>query len=246
MYRRSTLCFLLALSLLRSEDLRSQQDDTTTVVPGTTTRPWYERFNIRGYAQVRYNRFLETNPGLQCEQCDKSWGEDGGVFIRRARIIFSGFIHPRVYMYIQPDFASAAGSTNNIAQLRDCYMDLGLDRKNEFRIRLGQSKIPYSFENMQSSQNRLPLDRADPTNSAHSNERDLGAFFYWAPEKIRERFRMLVRDGYKGSGDYGVFALGAFNGQTANRNVQNTNCASKAIPRYAVPAPLPPGDPSDV
>jgi hypothetical protein len=30
--------------------------------------------------------------------------------------------------------------------------------------------------------------------------------FYWAP-KIRERFAMLVKDGYKGSGDYGVFAF---------------------------------------
>ena len=28
---------------------------------------------------------------------------------------------------------------------------------------------------------------------------------------------MLVKDGYKGSGDYGVFAFGAYNGQTANK-----------------------------
>jgi hypothetical protein len=70
---------------------------------------------------------------------------------------------------------------------------------------------------MQSSQNRLPLDRNDALNSAVSNERDLGVFFYWAPKKIRETFSMLVRDGYKGSGDYGVFALGAYNGQTANK-----------------------------
>jgi hypothetical protein len=55
------------------------------------------------------------------------------------------------------------------------------------------------------------------------NERDLGAFFYWAPSKIRERFAMLVKDGYKGSGDYGVFAFGAFNGQTANRTEANRN-----------------------
>jgi hypothetical protein len=27
--------------------------------------------------------------------------------------------------------------------------------------------------------------------------RDLGAFFFWAPSKIRERFAMLVKDGYK-------------------------------------------------
>jgi hypothetical protein len=74
---------------------------------------------------------------------------------------------------------------------------------------------------MQSSQNRLPLDRNDALNSAVSNERDLGAFFYWAPSKTRKVFSDLVRDGYKGSGDYGVFAFGAYNGQTANQTERN-------------------------
>jgi hypothetical protein len=183
---------------------------------------WYESISLRGYVQVRYNRLLETNPNLKCDQCDRSWGENGGLFIRRARLIFSGQIHERIYFYIQPDFASAPSSSAlNFAQLRDAYVDLGLDRKNEFRIRLGQSKIPYGFENMQSSQNRLPLDRADPLNSAIANERDMGAFFYWAPDKIRKRFSYLVSEGYKGSGDYGVFAFGVYNGQTANKPEQN-------------------------
>jgi hypothetical protein len=96
-------------------------------------------------------------------------------------------------------------------------MDIGVDKKNEFRFRIGQSKVPFGFENLQSSQNRLPLDRNDALNSAVSNERDLGVFFYWAPKKIRDVFSMLVRDGYKGSGDYGVFGFGVFNGQTANK-----------------------------
>jgi len=184
-------------------------------------KAWYLSFSIRGYGQVRYNRLLETNDQLKCEQCDRSWGDNGGFFIRRARIIFSGYVHPRVYIYLQPDFASSAGTTGHLAQLRDWYVDAGIDADNEFRFRIGQSKVPYSFENMQSSQNRLPLDRADPTNSANSNERDLGLFFYWAPKRIRERFKMLVDEGLKGSGDYGVLAVGAYNGQTANRPEAN-------------------------
>jgi phosphate-selective porin len=183
---------------------------------------WFESISLRGYVQIRYNRLLETNPNLKCDQCDRSWGENGGFFIRRARIIISGQIHERIYFYIQPDFASApSSSTLNFAQLRDAYIDIGLDSKNEFRIRLGQSKIPYGFENMQSSQNRLPLDRADPLNSAAANERDIGAFFYWAPDKIRKRFAYLVSEGYKGSGDYGVFGFGVYNGQNTNRPEQN-------------------------
>ena len=194
---------------------------------------WYDNIGIRGYVQVRYNGLLSTNDKVSCDQCDKSWGTtstapdakaNNGFFIRRARIIFSGQVHPNVYFYIQPDFASSPSSgVNNFGQLRDAYFDLSIDKKREYRFRVGQSKIPFGFENLQSSQNRLTLDRNDAINSAAANERDLGVFFYWAPEEIRERFAMLVRDGYKGSGDYGVFAFGAYNGQTANRSEGNRN-----------------------
>ncbi len=181
-------------------------------------KKWYDSFSIRGYGQVRYNRLFETNDKLKSEQGDRSIGDNGGFFIRRLRIIFSGQINERVYFYIQPDFASSASSTGlHFGQLRDAYFDLGLDKDNEFRFRVGQSKIPFGFENMQSSQNRLPLDRNDALNSAASNERDLGVFFYWAPAKTRKLFSSLVNDGLKGSGDYGVFAFGAYNGQTANK-----------------------------
>ena len=192
-----------------------------------TTKPaaekkWFESISVRGYVQARYNRLLETNPNLGNEQGDRSWGKGGGFFLRRARLILFGQISKQVYFYIQPDFASSASSTNlHYGQLRDAYIDLGVDAKNEFRFRIGQSKVPYGFENMQSSQNRLTLDRNDALNSAVANERDLGVFFYWAPTKQRELFSSLVRDGLKGSGDYGVFAFGAYNGQTANKPEQN-------------------------
>lgn len=187
-------------------------------------KKWYDNIQLRGYAQVRYNGLLETNPNLGCEQCDRNWGAINGLSIRRMRLIFSGQISPRVYFYIQPDFASSTSSTSlHFGQLRDMYFDLGLDNANEFRIRIGQSKIPFGFENMQSSQNRLPLDRSDALNSAISNERDLGAFFYWAPKETRKLFSSLVKEGLKGSGDYGVFGLGLFNGQIANRPELNLN-----------------------
>jgi hypothetical protein len=189
--------------------------------PKESSKKWYDQIAIRGYMQIRDNRLLETNDSLKCEQCDRSWG-NGGMFIRRMRVILFGNVHERVYVYIQPDFASTASAgNNNFAQLRDAYFDLSLDRKKEYRLRFGQSKVPFGFENLQSSQNRLPLDRNDALNSAVANERDLGVFFYWAPANTRILFSSLVNDGLKGSGDYGVFGLGIFNGQTANKTDAN-------------------------
>jgi hypothetical protein len=212
----SALC-LFGQDVAKVNDLTTTKSEVITPTIEEKPKKWYESFSIRGYTQVRYNRLLETNPNLQCEQCDKSWGT-GSFLIRRMRIIFYGQISKQVYFYVQPDFASAISSTGlHYTQLRDAYFDVGLDKDNEFRFRIGQSKVPFGFENLQSSQNRLPLDRNDALNSALSNERDLGAFFYWAPKKIRDRFSMLVRDGYKGSGDYGVFGFGVYNGQTANK-----------------------------
>ena len=213
---------LLTLALFSSTSVLSQAQIDT--LKKESPKKWFESMNIRGYVQARYNRLLETNSDLKCEQCDRSWGDNGGFFLRRVRIIWSGQLSKQVYFYIQPDFASSASSTSlHFAQLRDAYFDIGADEKNEFRFRIGQSKIPFGFENMQSSQNRLPLDRADALNSAVSNERDLGVMFYYAPEKIRKLYASLISDGLKGSGDYGIFGIGAYNGQTANKPELNNN-----------------------
>lgn len=193
------------------------------VSEGKKDKAWYEKMKIRGYSQFRYNRIAETNPDLRSPQGDRSIGEDGSFLIRRARMIFSGDAGEHVSYYIQPDFASGATGPNplHFLQIRDFYADVHLDLSKEHRLRVGQSKVPYGFENLQSSQNRLALDRNDPLNSAVVNERDLGVFYYWAPTEIRSRFKSLVDDGLKGSGDYGVLGLGIYNGQTANRPERN-------------------------
>jgi hypothetical protein len=196
-------------------------------------KKWYETISIRGYAQFRYNRLFETNSDLGCEQCDRSWGNNGGFLFRRGRIIFSGQVHDNVFIYIQPDFASSAGNTNQLLQIRDAYFDLSLDKDKEFRFRIGQSKVPYGFENMQSSQNRIALDRSDGINSAVANERDIGVFFYWATKEKRKLFKDLIDSGLKGSGDYGLFGIGLYNGQTANRAEANNN--QHIVARFTYP-----------
>jgi hypothetical protein len=106
--------------------------------------------------------------------------------------------------------------------MRDWYGDIFANKDRELWIRAGQSKVPFGWENMQSSSNRAPLDRSDPINSAAPGERDLGVFAYWAPAHVRKRFKYLV-DNLKGSGDFGVLAFGAYLGQTLNTDDKNDN-----------------------
>ena len=228
------------LTDLRKEVQELKNNKTTTVATSTVLATekksnWYDKIQVRGYVQVRYNRLFETNPDLKSDQGDKSIGNFGGFFIRRNRLILSGQVNEHVYFYIQPDFASSASTTSlHFAQIRDAYFDVSIDKKKEFRFRVGQSKVPYGFENMQSSQNRLPLDRNDALNSAVANERDLGLFFYYAPKKVRDLYASLVNDGLKGSGDYGVVGFGLYNGQTANKPEINNNAHWVARVSYPI------------
>lgn len=212
---------ILYLAILGCQQFAFCQSDT--IIEKPKERKWFQNINVGGYLQVRYNGLLDNNPNLACDQCDKAWGEGQNFSIRRARIIFSGQIHPQISFYIQPDFATGLNGDKNFAQLRDAYFDIGIDKQNEFRFRIGQSKVPYSFENLQSSRNRLSLDRNDGLNSAFTNERDLGIHFMWAPTKSRTLFKDLVDQGLKGSGDYGVIALGIINGQPLNTKELNNN-----------------------
>lgn len=241
-----TICkysFLIGLILFTcSTNSFSQKDsvdittkkDTAIVLP--KKKAWYETLSIRGYTHIRYNRLLETNDKLKCDQCDRSIGNGGGFFFRRARLVLYGDIHDRVFIYIQGDFATNATNGSytglNYLQLRDLYGDIYLDKQKTFRVRLGLSKVPFGFENIQSSQNRFALDRTDALNSAMYNERDMGAFLFWTPKVANQRFLKIVTEGLKGSGNYGVASFGLFNGQTTNRNEMNKNLHTVARIAY--------------
>jgi hypothetical protein len=181
---------------------------------------WYEKISIRGYTQFRYNHTTNNNLLIN-QQGDRSIGENNEFFVRRGRLIISGQPHERVFIYIQPEFAGLVGGTEQIATIRDLYADLFLTENKEWRIRAGLSKVPFGFENMQSSQSRLALDRNDAIDSAQNNQRDLGIFLYYAPTVVRERFRRLVDSGLKGSGDYGMLGIGVYNGQGTNQRDRN-------------------------
>ena len=133
------------------------------------TEKWYEKISIRGYTQLRYNSI--TDDRKLVSPYDSSVGNNKGFLLRRARITISGDVNEWVSLYLQTDFGSTAGTgNNNFAQLRDLYADIFLVKDHEWRIRAGQSKVPYGFETLQSSQQRLALDRTDGINTGAPNE----------------------------------------------------------------------------
>lgn len=202
---------------------------------------WFEKYTIRGYAQFRFNEAFNFQDGSYPAYFpgDNSVGDNTSFLLRRARLIISGDVSEHLGIYLQPDFAAfipGVGDQIKYVQIRDWYSDLYLDTGKVNRIRIGQSKVPYGWENMQSSSNRLSLDRNDAFNSAARNERDLGVFYYWTPKSAQEFFKCTVDEGLKGSGNYGVFGLGVFNGQGGSFREQNDNL--HAVARLTLPGRL--------
>jgi hypothetical protein len=216
--------------------IREQTSSTSSLLemPKDPSKPeapkpkkWFDKLSIRGYAQFRLNEVTHLEDGSARPQYvgDRSLADNQNFLIRRARVIISGDVHERLYVYLQPDFASSPGSgadpNNQFVQIRDWYGDFYLDEQKELRIRVGQSKVPYGWENLQSSSNRIPLDRADALNTAVRNERDLGAYFFYTPTWAQDFFKDVLEKGLKGSGNYGLLSAGLYNGQGGSFNEIN-------------------------
>ena len=175
---------------------------------------WTDSFGIRGYLQTRYTAMLGGDEGINLWP-DRSVGDDSSLknadknfLVRRARLVFHGDVGERLSFYIQPDLASTVGGTGHGMQMRDAYGDLHLSKDRVHRLRVGQSKVPFGFENMQSSSNRLALDRNDALNSAVRDERDLGVFYYFTPRHVQARVREIAALWLTHTGSYGMFGVG--------------------------------------
>jgi hypothetical protein len=198
--------------------------------PAPSKKNWADRLSIRGYAQLRYS---EPKDIALVNENDRSVGNNSGLVLRRARLIVTGEASDLVTIYVQADFGTSVSSTQQFyPQLRDYYADIFFDESKHYRLRAGVSKVPYGFENPQSSQNRLAFDRTDAINTGVKDERDVGLFFYWETVEARARFKELIDHGLKGSGDYGVLAFGVYNGQTLGRQESNNRLFAVARATY--------------
>jgi hypothetical protein len=201
--------------------------------PPSSRTPWYDRLRLRGYTQLRYNAVLDSQdaPGANGSRLrsvhDASVNDNGGFLLRRVRLVLQGDITDRLQLYFQHDFGAAVNNQSsterreNFGQLRDVYADWFLDPERRLRLRFGQSKVPFGWENLQSSSNRLPLDRSDAINSGVPGERDVGVNLYYTPAPVQAIWDRLAKNKQKLFGNYGAFGLAVYNGQGTNRTERN-------------------------
>lgn len=184
---------------------------------------WYERLQIRGYSQFRYEDVASQSGAVLEVPADRAVNPNESFVLRRGRVVIQGDVADHLSLYAQTDFNGSPGSADFALQMRDLYGDVWLDKAKTYRVRVGQSKVPFGFVNMQSSSNRAAFERPDALNSAVEGERDLGAFLMWENAAAKQRFRELANATFKGSGDYGVLSAGLYSGQGLNRSDQNGN-----------------------
>lgn len=197
---------------------------------------------VRGYTQLRFNEIISGDKDAPSGQSrlrsvqDGSIGSDSNFSIRRLRVVMQGDLGYGVSFYLQPDFAVAVNNQSsgerreNYLQLRDAYVDVAATK--ELKFRFGQSKVPFGWENLQSSSNRIPFDRTDAINSAVPSERDLGIVAYYTPAKVQAVWDELEDEGQKLFGNYGAFGVGVFNGQGVNRRERNESVMTVAMGTY--------------
>jgi len=147
-----------------------------------------KKITIAGYTQIRYQAFEET-------------GKIDGFDIRRARLDVKGSISPYWGYRIQFDLAGTP-------KLIDAYAELKLN--DYFNFTIGQAKIPFSLENLTSSNKLELIDRSQAVEAlvargkdvgGNQNGRDIGIQLGGTILKVKDRPVLDYRLGiYNGSG----------------------------------------------
>lgn len=111
-----------------------------------------KKIALAGYTQVRYQALEET-------------GRPDGFDIRRARLDVKGNISPYWAYRVQFDLAGTP-------KLIDAYVELKLNDYLNFTV--GQAKIPFSLENLTSSNKLELIDRSQVVEALTARGRDVG------------------------------------------------------------------------
>jgi phosphate-selective porin OprO/OprP len=148
---------------------------------------------ISNRIQVRYTHDLPddsvTLPGTNDP------GDAKGSFrIRRAKLKFEGTIwKPELSYEVQMNWPGAVGS-NVGAFLEDAVLDWDVSKKNTFRVRFGQFKVPFGRQELTSSGNQSFVDRSLVSNQ-FARGRDTGVAVWGTTPNNKLEYRVGVFNG---------------------------------------------------
>ena len=156
-----------------------------------------KKIQVTGYTQVRYQALEET-------------GKIDGFDIRRARLDVKGNITPYWGYRVQFDLAGTP-------KLIDAYAELKLN--DYFNFTIGQAKIPFSLENLASSNKLELIDRSQAVEALVARGKDVGGNQNGRDIGIQVGGTVLKL------GDRPVvdYKLGIFNGSGINAADKNEN-----------------------
>jgi hypothetical protein len=197
------------------------------------------RYNRLGHPNGKLISWQDASVGNQVVPPGETvqYGQPG-FFTRRIRTVLAGQVSDHVGVYLQTDFATQVDGNTHVASLVDAWGEYYFDQNKEYRLRIGQQRVPCSFDNWQASRQRMAIDRADATQACGPFERDLAVSMQWTPKWAQHRWKQMI-DYMYGAGDWGMVNLTVYNGQ--GRNFQEYNDNKHIGLRLAYPFELPGG-----
>ena len=114
-----------------------------------------EKVKISGYLQSQFTSDEAANPKTDFR-------------VRRARIKLEAPVTDMAALTLQVD-------ATRTVELKDAYLDLGRPT-DSWRLRFGQAKVPFMYEVLESSGNRLEPERTALATTLFPGERDQGAW----------------------------------------------------------------------
>ena len=172
------LITIISLSLF-SLCVCAQEEKKTTVIQ---LPQWVQDIKLSGYGMLQYQAH------------DKPGGHDNSFNLRLARLSLEGRILQDFYWKVQMQINGNTSSLGSSPRLVDLFGEW--QRYSSFKVKAGQFKRPFSFENpmhpitqgfMSYSQNVTKLTgHSDRTGEHPSNGRDIGLQFQGDFLKIRE------------------------------------------------------------
>ncbi|MCS6861444.1 MAG: OprO/OprP family phosphate-selective porin [Abditibacteriales bacterium] len=156
-------------------------------------KPAAPTIRFSGYIQGQY--FNESGEGSKISRFD----------VRRARFRLDYALAPLASLTLQSEVNDAD------VELRDAYIDLNLSSARRSKLRLGQFKVPLSYQILESSASRLTPERALINTRSVPGERDRGVVLEFPLQAENKNSPLLQLGLFDGRGINQI----AGNGQTS-------------------------------